>query len=329
MVPKFNEGRINSKNASNLKIHWHGPHKRELKLSSFWVTFMGSWVSLFRIHVLRATSQTRLRTQNHYISSTFIGGKGGAAPSSLPTTLEGPMEYVNERPWHSSRSQQLIYFILSCVKIPMNRNSLKENLVEGPVTYDFTLHYSPWPHCMILEVSWDGLWTLSFRLSQCHGHGSWLVCETCGLGFRVHGTLKSLTAINLLYFITCVDPIEQKFIEIAFGWVPGEMWPHPTIKGMWPCYMILEVSCNGLWTLSFGLSQFHGHGSSLMCKVAPNLSPTASISTCLCITSDLTIKLGPVHIGFQVPSHLRPICVISTVESMEVGTDHFTQVPKS
>ena len=23
----------------------------------------------------------------------------------------------------------------------------------------------------------DGLWTLSFRLSQFHGHGSWLVCE--------------------------------------------------------------------------------------------------------------------------------------------------------
>ena len=30
---------------------------------------------------------------------------------------------------------------------------------------------------MILEVSWDGLRTLSFELSQFHGHGSWLVCE--------------------------------------------------------------------------------------------------------------------------------------------------------
>ena len=30
---------------------------------------------------------------------------------------------------------------------------------------------------MILEVSWDNLWTLSFGLSQCHGHGSWLMCE--------------------------------------------------------------------------------------------------------------------------------------------------------
>jgi hypothetical protein len=30
---------------------------------------------------------------------------------------------------------------------------------------------------MILEVSWDGLCTLSFGLSQFYGHGSWLVCE--------------------------------------------------------------------------------------------------------------------------------------------------------
>ena len=30
---------------------------------------------------------------------------------------------------------------------------------------------------MILKMSWDDLWTLSFGLSQFHGHGSWLVCE--------------------------------------------------------------------------------------------------------------------------------------------------------
>jgi hypothetical protein len=28
-----------------------------------------------------------------------------------------------------------------------------------------------------LEVFWDGLWTLSFGLSQFHGHGIWLVSE--------------------------------------------------------------------------------------------------------------------------------------------------------
>ena len=30
---------------------------------------------------------------------------------------------------------------------------------------------------MILKVFWDGLWALSFVLSQFHGHGTWLVCK--------------------------------------------------------------------------------------------------------------------------------------------------------
>jgi hypothetical protein len=43
-------------------------------------------------------------------------------------------------PWHFERSQPLVYFISSCVRIRVDRNSLKEHLAEGPVTYDFTLH---------------------------------------------------------------------------------------------------------------------------------------------------------------------------------------------
>ena len=43
-----------------------------------------------------ATSHTRLRARDHCTSSTLIGGKGGAIPSSLHTTLEGPMEYISE-----------------------------------------------------------------------------------------------------------------------------------------------------------------------------------------------------------------------------------------
>ena len=46
---------------------------------------------------LRATSHMRLRAYDHYTSSTLVGGKGGASPSSLHTTLEEPMEYVNAR----------------------------------------------------------------------------------------------------------------------------------------------------------------------------------------------------------------------------------------
>ena len=46
---------------------------------------------------LSATSHTRLRARDHYTSSTLIGGKGGAGPSSLlHTTLEGPTEHICE-----------------------------------------------------------------------------------------------------------------------------------------------------------------------------------------------------------------------------------------
>ena len=45
----------------------------------------------------KATSHTRLRAHDHYYtSSTLIGGKGGAGPSSLHTTLEEPTEGVSE-----------------------------------------------------------------------------------------------------------------------------------------------------------------------------------------------------------------------------------------
>ena len=43
--------------------------------------------------------------------------------------------------------------------------------------------WGPWPHYKILEVCWDGLWTVYFGLSQFHGHGSWLVC---GVALSLH-----------------------------------------------------------------------------------------------------------------------------------------------
>jgi hypothetical protein len=57
--------------------------------------FFITWVNVILIFVkfdLRATSHMRLRARDHYTSSTLIGGKGGAGPSSLYNTLEGPVE---------------------------------------------------------------------------------------------------------------------------------------------------------------------------------------------------------------------------------------------
>ena len=42
--------------------------------------------------VQKATSHIRLRARDHHTSSNLIGGKGGADPSSLHTTLEGPTQ---------------------------------------------------------------------------------------------------------------------------------------------------------------------------------------------------------------------------------------------
>jgi hypothetical protein len=83
--------------------------------------------------------------------------------------------------------------------------------------------------------------------------------------------LRMFTTVDLFYFIMCEDSHEYKFIEIAFGCGPGHIWLHTTLEDRLPHYMILEVSWDNLSRLSFGLSQFHGHGSWLVCEVAPKL----------------------------------------------------------
>jgi hypothetical protein len=72
-------------------------------------------------------------------------------------------------------------------------------------------------------------------------------------------------------------PHEQNFIEIAYGWGFGHIWLHIRLEGPWPHYMILEVPWDGLWTLSFGLSRFHGHSSWLVYEVTFRLGATISV----------------------------------------------------
>ena len=93
-----------------------------------------------------------------------------------------------------------------------------------------------------------------------------------------HGTPNAHNSwIILFYHVWWHAWVE--FNEIAFGEGSNQTWLHTTLEGPWPYYMILEVSWDGLWTLSFGLSQFHGHGSWLMCEVA--LNPSFLKSNCL------------------------------------------------
>ena len=82
---------------------------------------------------------------------------------------------------------------------------------------------------------------------------------------------KCLEPLISFYFITCEDPHEKNFIEIAFGWEHGHIWLHTTLEGLWPHYTISEVCWDGLWTLPFGLSQFYGHVIWLVCESALRL----------------------------------------------------------
>ena len=81
--------------------------------------------------------------------------------------------------------------------------------------------------------------------------------------------LQTPTTDDLFYFIMCEDPHEYSIWLRAWSHMASH---YRTLGGSWPHYMILEVLGDRLWTLSFGLSQFHGHGSSwLMCKAEPNI----------------------------------------------------------
>ena len=59
---------------------------------------------------LRATLHTRVRACDHYTSSTLNGGKGGAGPSSLHTTLEGPTKYMNAKMDAKSTWHRMVVF---------------------------------------------------------------------------------------------------------------------------------------------------------------------------------------------------------------------------
>ena len=87
--------------------------------------------------------------------------------------------------------------------------------------------------------------------------------------------LWKLTAVGLFYFTMCEDPCKQIFIGTIFGWGPSHIWLHTILEDLRPDYMILEVCWDGLWTLSFVLSQGHGHGSWLMCEVALSIGATS------------------------------------------------------
>ena len=96
-------------------------------------------------------------------------------------------------------------------------------------------------------------------------------------------------------------------LKIASGWGPGHIWLHTTLEGPWPHYMLLEVRWDRLWTLSFGLSQFHGHSSWLVCEVTLRTTSHTSLSARDHYTSSTLISgkggAGPGWLRFLLGSH--------------------------
>ena len=81
----------------------------------------------------------------------------------------------------------LFYQVWGSVGIDIHWNGM---WLKDPFTYDFTLHLRPRGHTRWFWRCWDGLWTLSFGLSQFHGHGSWLMCEVALRGWS-HWTVMT------------------------------------------------------------------------------------------------------------------------------------------
>ena len=119
------------------------------------------------IHHIRATSHTILRAHDHYTSSTLIGGKGGAGPSSLYSMCEGPTEYVNVR-WMQSMHGFLngIKWImfhdhLGCYKKPPlgGRPNTKpwDHFTSNAHNHWFILFYHVWTHVWTI-IHWNSIW---------------------------------------------------------------------------------------------------------------------------------------------------------------------------
>ena len=126
-----------------------------------------------------------------------------------------------------------------------------------------------------------------------------------GLNIKLgdHGTLNAHNRC-LFYFIMCEELHEKRFIERTVGWGLGHIWFHITLEDPWPYHMMLEVPWDNLWTLSFGLSQFHGHGSWLVCKVALSSQILSSQLTC---SLSKRQQLESLHVWFEILSWMVKI----------------------
>ena len=143
-----------------------------------------------------ATSHTRLIARDHYTSSTLIGGKGGASPSSLHSShytwetnrvCECKMDVKSTwiLTWHHMDHVFMVTWTIS-LKPPLgDRPNTKPGDHGTPNSHNrlFTLFYHVWGPSWI-SIHWNGIWWrawshMTIGFSQFHGHGS-LACVWSG-----------------------------------------------------------------------------------------------------------------------------------------------------
>ena len=115
----------------------------------------------------------------------------------------------------------LFYYVWGPTWIEMHWNSIW--LRARHIWLHITLE-GPWPHYMILEVCWDGLWTLSFGLSQSHGHGSWLMCEVA--------LRKGYTVLSVVGWMILGGALPKNVHISTHGTPLTTMWPQCTRIGI-------------------------------------------------------------------------------------------------
>ena len=124
-------------------------------------------------------SHTRLRARDQYTSSTLIGGKGIAGPSSLHTTLEGPTECVNAKWIPTCKGHMASYIASNGLCFMVTWTIFKNHLLEVGLTQNreimvfWTLTTIDLFYFMMCEdtheeIHWNSIWlrTRSHMTSQ-------------------------------------------------------------------------------------------------------------------------------------------------------------------
>jgi hypothetical protein len=104
-----------------------------------------------KAELVQVLLHTMLEGPTDYANARWMWSLHGFPHSIQWIMFHGHLDYFQKPPLGDRRNtkpedsgtvalQTFIYLILSCMRTCKNRNLLKLHLVEGPITYDFTLH---------------------------------------------------------------------------------------------------------------------------------------------------------------------------------------------